>query len=122
MFARGARMPDRSGSGTALVDGAGLQIVIEQHPGATTIQAAAPSVGVLIDVEIPLPQGHESLGLPGNRIRHCFGWFTGRARADDGGVDRPGRPNWMGGRSPLCLDREGPDSVRRDSAGVMGSS
>jgi hypothetical protein len=55
-------MPDRSGSGTASVHGAGVQIVIEQHPGATTIQAAAPSVGVLIDVEIPLPQGHEALG------------------------------------------------------------
>jgi len=35
-------MPDR-GSGTASVHGAGVQIVIEQHPGATTIQAAAPS-------------------------------------------------------------------------------
>jgi hypothetical protein len=55
MFARGARMPDRSGSATASVDGAGAQIVIGQHPGATTIQAVAPSVGVLIDVEIPLP-------------------------------------------------------------------
>jgi hypothetical protein len=115
-------MPDRNGSGTASVHGAGVQIVIEQHPGATTIQAAAPSVGVLIDVEIPLPQGHESLGPLGNRTRHCFGWFTGRTRAADGGVDRSGRPDRMGGRSPLCLDREGPDSVRRDSAGVMGSS
>jgi hypothetical protein len=62
-FARGARMPDRSGTGTASVDGAGVTIVIEERSVATTIQAAAPSIGVEIDLEIPLPQGHESLGV-----------------------------------------------------------
>ena len=62
-FARGARMPDRSGSGTASVDGAGVRIVIEQRPDGTTIQAAAPSAGVAIDVEVPFRQGHESLGV-----------------------------------------------------------
>jgi hypothetical protein len=62
-FARGARMPDRSGTETASVHGSGVRIVIEQRSDATTIHAAAPSVGVVIDVTIPLPQGHESLGV-----------------------------------------------------------
>ena len=62
-FARGARMPDRSGSGTASVAGAGVRIVIEQRSGATAIHAAAPSAGVMVDVEVPLPPGHESLGV-----------------------------------------------------------
>ena len=44
-------------------------------------------------MEITLPQGHESLGPLGNRTRHCFGWFTGRTRADDG-VDVDGLTGW----------------------------
>ncbi|MEU4697470.1 DUF2804 domain-containing protein [Nonomuraea dietziae] len=60
-LARGARFPDRSGSGTVSAAGAGLRIEIDQRPEGTWLRAQAP--GVLVDLEAPMPEGHESLGV-----------------------------------------------------------
>lgn len=60
-LARGTVMPDRSGEGTARARGGSLAIDIRQSPGGTTLRAVAP--GVEVDLEMPLPDGHESLGV-----------------------------------------------------------
>ncbi|MEV0273433.1 DUF2804 domain-containing protein [Hamadaea sp. NPDC050747] len=60
-LARGVVMPPRSGEGTASAEGGGLSIAITQRPDGTTIHATARDVR--LDVEIPLPEGHESLGV-----------------------------------------------------------
>lgn len=60
-FARGAAFPDRSGEGEAAVRGGGVAVGIRQRPGGTSLRAAAR--GVRIELEIPLPDGHESLGV-----------------------------------------------------------
>ncbi|MFC4118716.1 DUF2804 domain-containing protein [Nonomuraea zeae] len=60
-LARGAAFPPRSGEGTARVAGGGVRIAIEQAPGGTTLRAVAR--GVALDLEVPLPEGHESLGV-----------------------------------------------------------
>ncbi|MFB4273958.1 DUF2804 domain-containing protein [Nonomuraea sp. MTCD27] len=60
-LARGAAFPPRSGEGTARVAGGGVRIAIDQHPGGTSIAARAP--GVVVELEVPLPDGHESLGV-----------------------------------------------------------
>ncbi|MBO2451667.1 DUF2804 domain-containing protein [Actinomadura barringtoniae] len=60
-FARGVVMPDRSGVGTAAVRGGGVRIEIRNGDGGTRIRAVAP--GVMVDVEVALPEGHESLGV-----------------------------------------------------------
>lgn len=60
-LAIGAAFPGRSGAGTASVRGGGVRIDIHQGQAGTVIRAAAP--GVELDVEVPLPEGHESLGV-----------------------------------------------------------
>ncbi|MFI6938498.1 DUF2804 domain-containing protein [Streptomyces sp. NPDC050418] len=60
-LARGVRMPERSGAGTAVVRGGGVSIELVQHEAGTTISAAAP--GIALEAEVPLPDGHESLGV-----------------------------------------------------------
>ncbi|GIH78026.1 DUF2804 domain-containing protein [Planobispora longispora] len=60
-LARGAVLPERSGDGTASVRGGGVTIEIGQHPGGSSLRAVAP--GVELDLEMPLPEGHESLGV-----------------------------------------------------------
>ncbi len=60
-LARGAAFPERSGQGTARVEGGGVRIVIEQTSGGTSLRAHAPRVTA--ELEVPLPDGHESLGV-----------------------------------------------------------
>ncbi len=60
-FARGAVFPERSGVGVARVRGGGVAIELAQDPDGTSIRASAP--GVDVDVRVPLPDGHESLGV-----------------------------------------------------------
>ncbi|MFI6481713.1 DUF2804 domain-containing protein [Nonomuraea sp. NPDC050663] len=60
-LARGAVMPDRSGSGTASVSGGGLRIDLADHAGGTTIRAVSEAIE--LDVEVARPGGHESLGV-----------------------------------------------------------
>ena len=60
-FARGAAFPERSGVGVARVRGGGVAIELAQDPDGTSIRASAP--GVDVDVRVPLPDGHESLGV-----------------------------------------------------------
>lgn len=60
-FARSTKLPPRSGAGEAWVRGGGLEIRIEQRPDGTSIHATAR--GVRLDLEVPLPEGHESLGV-----------------------------------------------------------
>ncbi|MEV6162090.1 DUF2804 domain-containing protein [Streptomyces sp. NPDC052052] len=69
-LARGVRMPERSGAGTASVRGGGVTIELVQHPVGTTVTATAP--GIRLDVEVPLPDGHESLGVVVPWSRHRF--------------------------------------------------
>ncbi|CND70978.1 Protein of uncharacterised function (DUF2804) [Mycobacterium tuberculosis] len=61
-FARGAVFPDRSGAGEASVRGGGVAVGVRQSPSGSRVRALAPGVADL-DVEIPLPDGHESLGV-----------------------------------------------------------
>ncbi|NRQ37796.1 DUF2804 domain-containing protein [Nonomuraea sp. NN258] len=56
-----AVLPPVSGAGRASVRGGGVRIVLDQHPGGTTISAVAP--GLSMELEVPLPDGHESLGV-----------------------------------------------------------
>lgn len=60
-LALGARFPARSGAGEVTARGGGLTIAIRQRPDGSTVRAAAE--GVRLDVEVPLPPGHESLGV-----------------------------------------------------------
>jgi Protein of unknown function (DUF2804) len=71
-LARGTAMPDRSGIGTASVDGGGVAIDLEQHPGGTSISATAKDIR--FEAEIPLAEGHESLGVvvPWSRRRFQY--------------------------------------------------
>ena len=61
-FARGTVFPDRSGVGEASVRGGGVAVGVRQSPSGSRVRAVAPGVADL-DVEIPLPDGHESLGV-----------------------------------------------------------
>ncbi len=61
-FARGAVFPDRSGVGEASVRGGGVAVGVRQRPSGSRVRALAPGV-MDLDVEIPLPDGHESLGV-----------------------------------------------------------
>ncbi|MEU5994310.1 DUF2804 domain-containing protein [Spirillospora sp. NPDC047418] len=61
-FARGAVFPDRSGVGEASVRGGGVAVGVRQSPSGSRVRALAPGV-VDLDVEVPLPDGHESLGV-----------------------------------------------------------
>ncbi|GAA3494725.1 DUF2804 domain-containing protein [Streptomyces prasinosporus] len=71
-LARGVRMPERSGAGTASARGGGVAVELVQHPAGTTIRAVAPGVG--LRAEVPLPDGHESLGVvvPWSRRRFQY--------------------------------------------------
>lgn len=60
-LARGTVLPPRSGVGEARAQGGGLAIRIAQRPDGTAISASAP--GVRLEVDVPLPAGHESLGV-----------------------------------------------------------
>jgi hypothetical protein len=60
-FARGTAFPEHSGQGVASVRGSGLAIDIDQRPDGTAIRATVP--GVEIGLTVPLPAGHESLGV-----------------------------------------------------------
>lgn len=60
-LARGAVLPERSGAGRASVRGGGVTIDIDQRPDGTSLRAVAP--GVEVDLDVPLPEGHESLGV-----------------------------------------------------------
>ncbi|MFE4660333.1 DUF2804 domain-containing protein [Streptomyces hydrogenans] len=71
-MARGTRFPARSGEGEIAVRTAGLTIRIRQGPDGDTVHAAAD--GVRLDVEVPRPPGHESLGVvvPWSRRRFQY--------------------------------------------------
>ncbi|MFF3066174.1 DUF2804 domain-containing protein [Oerskovia sp. NPDC057915] len=60
-LARGAILPERSGVGRVEARARELAIVIEQSPETTRIRAA--SHDVRLDLTVPLPAGHESLGV-----------------------------------------------------------
>nr|WP_254716432.1 DUF2804 family protein [Actinomadura sp. WMMB 499] len=62
-FALGARFPDRSGEGTASVRGGGVAVGARAEPGGTRLRALAPAIGVDLDLTVPVPDGHESLGV-----------------------------------------------------------
>ncbi|MFG3191226.1 DUF2804 domain-containing protein [Streptomyces omiyaensis] len=71
-LARGVRFPARSGEGEVSVRGGGLEVTIRQRPDGSSIRAAGG--GVRLDVEVPLPEGHESLGVvvPWSRTRFQY--------------------------------------------------
>lgn len=58
---RGASMPERSGEGRVSIAARDLQIEIEQEPGQTLLLAAGD--GFRLEAELPIPAGHESLGV-----------------------------------------------------------
>lgn len=60
-WGRGAVLPDRCGTGEAAAGAGPVRIRLDQRPDGTTLRATAP--GVEVELEIPLPEGHESLGL-----------------------------------------------------------
>ncbi|MDI1462560.1 DUF2804 domain-containing protein [Catellatospora sp. KI3] len=60
-LARAVVLPPRSGAGEVSVRGGGLEIRIGQRPDGTVIHATGR--GVRLDVAVPLPAGHESLGV-----------------------------------------------------------
>ncbi|MEU6076965.1 DUF2804 domain-containing protein [Micromonospora sp. NPDC047074] len=81
-FARGTVFPPVSGTGRARVRGGGLAVDIDQRPDGSTIRAVAP--GVEIDLEVPLPPEHESLGV-------VVPWSTRRFQYTVKDVGRPVR-------------------------------
>ncbi|BCJ33537.1 hypothetical protein Athai_10400 [Actinocatenispora thailandica] len=60
-LARGAVLPDRSGAGTVVGSAGALRIRIEQGPAGSVISARVPDVE--LELTVPLPAGHESLGV-----------------------------------------------------------
>ncbi|SCG17028.1 Protein of unknown function [Micromonospora echinofusca] len=60
-LARGTTFPPVSGAGAVRARGGGLSIDIDQEAAGTTIRASAP--GLEVDLVVPLPAGHESLGV-----------------------------------------------------------
>ena len=79
-FARGVVMPPVSGAGTVCARGGGLSIDIGQTAAGSTIRATAP--GIEIDLVVPLPPGHESLGV-------VVPWSTRRFQYTVKDVGRP---------------------------------
>ncbi|MFI6922551.1 DUF2804 domain-containing protein [Nonomuraea spiralis] len=94
-LARGAVLPDRSGAGTVSVRGGGLAIEIRQDPGGTRIHAAAP--GVQIELEVPLPEGHESLGV-------VVPWGPNRFQYTVKDVGRPARGRLRLGTAEFAIE------------------
>ncbi|GAA3441668.1 hypothetical protein Pve01_30270 [Planomonospora venezuelensis] len=89
-LARGAVLPERSGEGTASVRGGGVTVEIGQAPGGSSLRAVAP--GVELDLEIPLPEGHESLGVGAGPVPvHGQGRRAAGARAAETGLRRAHR-------------------------------
>ena len=60
-LARGVELPDVAGRGLAWTSGGGVRISIDQRADGTTITAHAGAVAV--DLDVPLPPGHEALGV-----------------------------------------------------------
>lgn len=62
-FARGVRLPDRSGVGSAWARSGALAVRVDEPdgPGATRVRLAAR--GVRVDLAVERPPGHESLGV-----------------------------------------------------------
>ncbi|MBE7325828.1 DUF2804 domain-containing protein [Nocardioides sp. Y6] len=58
---RGVVLPEVSGRGLARTSGGGVRITLDQRPDSTSIAAQAGAVEIHLDV--PLPPGHESLGV-----------------------------------------------------------
>ncbi|MGK5671654.1 DUF2804 domain-containing protein [Micromonospora sp. URMC 106] len=81
-FARGAVFPPVSGAGPVRASGGRLAVDIDQRRDGSTIRATAP--GVEIDVAVPLPPGHESLGV-------VVPWSTRRFQYTVKDVGRPVR-------------------------------
>ncbi|MFI0796277.1 DUF2804 domain-containing protein [Micromonospora rubida] len=81
-FARGTVFPPVSGAGAVRARGGGLSIDIDQTASETTIRATAP--GLEVDLVVPLPAGHESLGV-------VVPWSTRRFQYTVKDVGRPVR-------------------------------
>ena len=60
-FARGTVLPPVSGAGPVRARGGKLTVAVDQGPDGSTVRASAP--GVEVDLTVPLPPGHESLGV-----------------------------------------------------------
>ncbi|MEV0839138.1 DUF2804 domain-containing protein [Actinocatenispora sera] len=71
-LARNTVLPERSGAGTVVGRAGSLAIRIEQDRTGSTIGARLP--GVELDLTVPLPAGHESLGVvvPWSRRRFQY--------------------------------------------------
>ncbi|MFI6226225.1 DUF2804 domain-containing protein [Micromonospora echinospora] len=69
-LARGVVLPERSGAGRVSVRSGAVTVTIDQTPGATVLRAGAGQVE--IDLTMPLPPGHESLGVVVPWGRHRF--------------------------------------------------
>ncbi|WP_030166505.1 DUF2804 domain-containing protein [Spirillospora albida] len=69
-FALGARFPERCGEGEVAARGGGVAVGGRHGASGTLLRAKAP--GVLVDLEIPLPDGHESLGVVVPWSEHRF--------------------------------------------------
>lgn len=86
-LARGVVMPERSGEGTASAQGGGLRIDLTAH----TIRAVSPTIE--LDVEVALPEGHESLGV-------VVPWGANRLQYTVKDLGRPARGTLrVGGRA-----------------------
>ncbi|MFI5488437.1 DUF2804 domain-containing protein [Micromonospora echinaurantiaca] len=81
-FARGTLFPPASGAGAVRASGGGLSIDIAQATSGTTIRASAP--GLEVDLVVPLPAGHEALGV-------VVPWSTRRFQYTVKDVGRPVR-------------------------------
>ncbi|MEV4808007.1 DUF2804 family protein [Nonomuraea sp. NPDC049421] len=60
-LARKTVLPERSGTGRVSARAAGLAVDLAQEQGGSTIRAVTAQAEV--DLEVPLPEGHESLGV-----------------------------------------------------------
>ncbi|GHJ48196.1 hypothetical protein Cs7R123_55380 [Catellatospora sp. TT07R-123] len=101
-LARGAVLPPRSGEGEVSVRGGGLEIAISQRPDGTAIRATGP--GVRLAVEVPLPEGHESLGVvvpwSGNRFQYTV---KDVGRPVHGTLELHGRTHEIGGPDAFAV-------------------
>lgn len=60
-LARGVRLPDRSGEGSAGAVAGGLRVELSEEVGGTRLSASAD--GVSVELLAARPEGHESLGV-----------------------------------------------------------
>jgi hypothetical protein len=75
-------LPDRSGVGRVEVASGAVRVTIDQHPDGTALRATGGDVE--IDLTMPLPSGHESLGV-------VVPWSTRRFQYTVKDVGRPVR-------------------------------